>query len=79
MSLRTLSMTDEIHRYLVDQTLREPPLWRELRERTAELPESRMQISPEQGQFMRLLVEMVGARRALEIGTFTGYSALCIA
>lgn len=79
MSLRTLSMTDEIHRYLVEQTLREPPLWSELRERTAALPEARMQISPEQGQFMRLLVELLGARRALEIGTFTGYSALCVA
>lgn len=79
MSLRTLSMTDAIHEYLVSETLREPEVCRGLRARTAELPNAQMQISPEQGQFMMLVVELLGARRALEIGTFTGYSALCVA
>jgi caffeoyl-CoA O-methyltransferase len=51
----------------------------ELREETAQLPGAGMQISPEQGQFMRLLVELIGARRTLEIGVFTGYSSLCVA
>ncbi len=59
--------------------MREPDVLRELREETARLPRAGMQISPEQGQFMRLLVELLGARRCLEIGVFTGYSALCVA
>lgn len=79
MSNRTIQLTDAIQRYLVDVTLREPPLWRELRDETARLPNHEMQIAPEQGQFMALLVELLGVRRALELGTFTGYSALCIA
>jgi caffeoyl-CoA O-methyltransferase len=51
----------------------------ELREETASLPKAGMQISPDQGQLMRLLVELIGARRCLEIGVFTGYSSLCVA
>jgi len=51
----------------------------ELREETAQLPGAGMQISPEQGQLMRLLVELLGARRTLEIGVYTGYSSLCVA
>jgi len=79
MANRPTALTDRLHAYLVEVSLREPPLLRELREETASLPEAIMQISPEQGQFMRLLVELIGARRAVEIGTFTGYSALCVA
>ncbi len=79
MSNRTIQLTDAIQRYLVDVTLREPPLWRELRAETARLANHEMQIAPEQGQFMALLVELLHARRALEVGTFTGYSALWIA
>jgi predicted O-methyltransferase YrrM len=79
MSRRTLKLTDELHAYLVSQTVTETDVMRRLRSETAEMPEADMQIAPEQGQFMRLLVELVGARRALEIGTFTGYSALWIA
>ena len=79
MANRPTALTDRLHAYLVEVSLREPPLLRELREETAGLPEAIMQISPEQGQFMRLLVELIGARRAVEIGTFTGYSALCVA
>jgi caffeoyl-CoA O-methyltransferase len=76
MSRRTLELTDSLHAYLVAQTVVETDLMRRLREETAGLPEAEMQIAPEQGQFMRLLVELLGARRVLEIGTFTGYSAL---
>lgn len=79
MSSRTLQLAGELHEYLVTATLREPELLRQLREETARLPNAEMQISPEQGQFMALLIETIGARRALEIGTFTGYSALCVA
>lgn len=79
MASRTITLTDALHDYLVRETLREPPLLAELRAETAQHPHANMQISPEQGQFMALLVELTGARRALEIGTFTGYSALCVA
>ena len=79
MANRSLNVTDALHAYLVDATLREPPLLRELREETSLMPHANMQIAPEQGQFMALLVELIGARRALEIGTFTGYSSLCVA
>jgi predicted O-methyltransferase YrrM len=79
LSRRTIGLTDELQRYLLEATLREPPLWQALRAETAMLPEADMQIAPEQGQFMALLVRLIGARRALEIGTFTGYSALWVA
>ena len=79
MASRTLSLTDPLYDYLLKVSLREPPLLTRLREETEALPLANMQISPEQGQFMALLVELIGARRTLEVGTFTGYSALCVA
>ncbi|GIV59883.1 class I SAM-dependent methyltransferase [Rhodocaloribacter litoris] len=79
MSNRTLPLTDTLYDYLLDHSLREPEVMRRLRAETARLPEAEMQIAPEQGQFMALLVRLMGARRALEIGTFTGYSALAVA
>jgi caffeoyl-CoA O-methyltransferase len=79
MASRTLSLTDPLYDYLLTVSLREPPLLARLREETEVLPLANMQISPEQGQFMALLVELIGARRTLEVGTFTGYSALCVA
>ncbi|MEJ8566311.1 class I SAM-dependent methyltransferase [Elongatibacter sediminis] len=79
MSRQTLNLGDDLYDYLLRVSLREPELFAELREETAALPGAAMQISPEQGQFMRLLVELTGARRALEVGTFTGYSALSVA
>lgn len=79
MSSRTLSLTDPLYDYLIEVSLREPPLLARLRAETEALPLASMQISPEQGQFMALLVDLIGARRALEIGTFTGYSALRVA
>ena len=79
MANRTTALTDRLYDYLVDVSVREPPILRELREETAKLPMAMMQIGAEQGQFMRLLIELIGARRAVEVGTFTGYSALCVA
>ena len=79
MSTRTLQLTDSLHAYLLANSVREPPVLRRLREVTAALPNSNMQISPEQGQFMQMLVRLTGARRCIEIGTFTGYSSLAVA
>jgi caffeoyl-CoA O-methyltransferase len=72
-------MTDEVYDYLLDNSLREKPLLKKLRQATAKMPMAGMQISPEQGQFMALLVELTGAKKAIEIGTFTGYSSLSVA
>ena len=79
MSSRTLTMTDALHGYLTGAVSREAPILRELREETARLPAAGMQISPEQGQFMQLLVSLLGARKTLEVGVFTGYSSLATA
>ena len=79
MANRSLTLTDALYDYLLQHSLREPAILAELRAETARMPVSAMQIAPEQGQFMALLVELIGARRTLEIGTFTGYSALCVA
>jgi len=79
MSRRSTPLTDELYDYLLDVSLREPEILRRLREETAALPEAGMQISPEQGQLMALLVELMDARAILEVGTFTGYSALVMA
>jgi caffeoyl-CoA O-methyltransferase len=79
MSNRTISMTDGLYTYLLDASLREPPLLQRLRDETAAHPQARMQISPEQGQFMQLLVKLMGARHCLEVGVFTGYSSLAVA
>ncbi|MEE1947417.1 class I SAM-dependent methyltransferase [Pseudomonas alcaligenes] len=79
MTNRTLNLDDALYQYLLDVSLRESPLLKRLREETAQLPTARWQIAPEQGQFMALLVQISGARKILEIGTFTGYSALCMA
>ena len=79
MSNRTLAIDDRIYDYLISVSLRESSLLRQLREETAGIEYSEMQIAPEQGQFMALLVRLIGARQALEVGTFTGYSAICIA
>lgn len=79
MSKRTLSLDDRLYDYLLSVSLREAPILARLREETGKLPESNMQIAPEQGQFMALLAKLISARRCLEIGTFTGYSALAVA
>ncbi len=79
MSRRTLSVDDDLYRYLLEQSLREHPAQTALRAATAGHPHAGMQISPEQGQFMALLIKLLGARRAIEVGVFTGYSALTVA
>jgi caffeoyl-CoA O-methyltransferase len=79
MSSRSIGLDDAVQRYLTDVSIREPETLRRLRGETATLERSAMQISPEQGQFMALLVTLLGARRIVEIGTFTGYSALRMA
>lgn len=79
MSNRTLSIDDRIYNYLCDVTVNEPELLQQLRTETAQLEYSVMQIAPEQGQFMSLLIKLMGAKRAIEIGTFTGYSSICVA
>ncbi|VUX48088.1 O-methyltransferase MdmC [Candidatus Defluviicoccus seviourii] len=79
MSKRTITLDDRLYDYLSAVSLREPALLARLREETAALPEARMQIAPEQGQFMAMLVRLMNAREILEIGTFTGYSALAMA
>jgi len=72
-------MTEDVWRYLVDVTVNEPPLLARLRAETARLSDSGMQISPEQGRFLAFLVELLGVRRYLEVGVFTGYSSLSVA
>jgi predicted O-methyltransferase YrrM len=79
MSSRTIQVTPAIDSYIHTVSLREPDVLRRLREETAKIKGAGMQISPEQGQFMALLVRLIGARRTLEVGTFTGYSALAVA
>ncbi len=79
MSTRTTPLTDALYEYMLAVSLRESPVLRRLREETAGHEHAAMQIAPEQGQFMAFLIGLLGARRALEIGTFTGYGALCMA
>ena len=79
MSNRSLSLDDTLYHYLLDHSLREHPEQVALREATRTHRRAQMQISPEQGQFMALLVKLIGARRCIEVGVFTGYSALSVA
>jgi len=79
MSNRTIKMTDEVVDYVRRVGVREHPALARLREETAGMPMAQMQIAPEQGAFMAMLVQLIGARRILEIGTFTGYSSTAMA
>jgi predicted O-methyltransferase YrrM len=79
VSTTTLTITDAVREYLLAVTVREPPPLARLREETQRLPYGGMQISPEQGRFMAFLVELLGVRRYLEVGVFTGYSSLSVA
>lgn len=79
MSNQTLGLAEPLYRYLLDHSLRESAVLAELRQVTAEHPQAQMQIAPEQGQFMALLVQLMGARKTLEVGVFTGYSSLAVA
>jgi len=79
MSSRTIQLTDALHQYLLANSLRDTEVRKELREVTSEHPMARMQISPEQGQFMFVLSKMLNAKKAIDVGVFTGYSALIVA
>jgi predicted O-methyltransferase YrrM len=79
MSVATIAMTEALYGYLLKTTVREPEVLARLRRETAQLSNARMQISPEQGQLMGLLIELTGATRALEVGVFTGYSSTVVA
>src|SRR6188472_941543 len=79
MANKTIGISDELAAYVVEVGTREPDLLARLREETAALPQHGMQIAPEQGAFLALLVELLGARRCIEVGTFTGYSSTAVA
>ena len=79
MTARTLPLDDRLQRYIVAHGARETTVQRDLRRITQRMPRSSMQIGAEQGALMQVLVRVMGARRCLEIGTFTGYSALAVA
>lgn len=79
MTNKTIGLSDELAAYVVKVGAREPHALAQLREETATLPQHRMQIAPEEGAFLAFLVELIGARRCIEIGTFTGYSSIAIA
>ena len=79
MSNKTIGISDELQAYVVAVGAREPELLARLRAETAALPEHGMQISADEGAFLAMLVELTGARRCLEVGTFTGYSSTAVA
>src|SRR5690606_28981662 len=79
MTKQSLQLTDDLYQYLLQVSLRESSVQRQLREETAQLPQAQMQVAPEQGQFMGLLARLINARKAIEVGVFTGYSSLCFA
>lgn len=79
MSSKSLGLSESLHDYLLSVSLREPEVLRSLREETARHPQRNMQITPDQGQFLALLVQLIGATKTLEVGVFTGYSSLAVA
>ena len=79
MSRKSINLPEELHAYLLSVSPPEHPVLRQLRDATAALEQREMQIGPEQGHFMAFLLRLIGARRALEVGTFTGYSTLALA
>jgi predicted O-methyltransferase YrrM len=79
MSNQSIGLSDELYQYLLANSVREPEILTQLRAETAQHPLVNMQVSPEQGQLMGLLVKLIGAKKCLEVGVFTGYSALVVA
>ncbi len=79
MHKKAFGLDDSLYGYLLAHSLKEPDLLAQLRQETAEHPQGRMQITPDQGQLMALLVKLIGAKKALEVGVFTGYSSLSVA
>jgi predicted O-methyltransferase YrrM len=76
---RSLKLTDKLYDYLLNVSLHDDTILRQLRAETRKLPLGVMQIGPDQGQFMALLIKLIGAVKAIEIGTFTGYSSISVA
>ncbi|MBE9205100.1 class I SAM-dependent methyltransferase [Nostoc sp. LEGE 06077] len=79
MTTQTLGLEENLYEYLLSVSVREAEILTQLRQETAQHPMGRMQIAPEQGQLMSLLVQLIGAQKTLEIGVFTGYSTLVVA
>lgn len=79
MTTKAIALDDSIYQYLLSVTLREPEVLQQLRQETASHPYAMMQIAPDQGQFLALLVQLIGAKKTLEVGVFTGYSSLSVA
>lgn len=79
MSNQTLGLSPQLYNYFQSISLREPEVLTQLRQETAHQPLSNMQIAPEQGQFMAFLIKLIGAKKTLELGVFTGYSSLVVA
>jgi predicted O-methyltransferase YrrM len=76
---RFFGFDERSYKYLIDTTVREPEVARKLREETQKLANAQMQIGPDQGQFMQLLVQLIRAKKTIEVGVFTGYSSLWVA
>ncbi|AOP32853.1 SAM-dependent methyltransferase [Leptospira tipperaryensis] len=79
MSRKNIQLTEKLEEYIFQFSVNEPSSFQKLREETAKLAQANMQISPEEGQFLNILTKISGAKRIIEIGTFTGYSSLCFA
>lgn len=79
MLKKTLGLDEQLYNYFLSVSLRESEILKQLREETSRLPNAIMQIAPEQGQFMAMLIQLLGATKTLEVGVFTGYSSLCVA
>ena len=79
MSSRNAYIEESIYNYLLENSLREPPVLKKLREETQKMPLGSMQISPDQGQLMAMLVQLIVPKKIVEVGTFTGYSSLVMA
>ncbi|BAU15618.1 caffeoyl-CoA O-methyltransferase [Leptolyngbya sp. NIES-3755] len=79
MYKQAFGVDESLYRYILSNSQPESDIFAQLREETAQMPQARMQISPDQGQFMALLVRLMQAKKALEVGVFTGYSSLSVA
>ena len=79
MSSKNNNIPEHIYDYIIDNSFRDNSILQSLRKETAQMPHGTMQISPDQGQFMALMAKAVNAKKAIEVGTFTGYSALVVA
>ena len=79
MSTQILSLTENLYSYLLSFGIRDSEILQQLRKENSQHPRAVMQIAPEQGQFMGLLVQLLGGKKALEVGVFTGYSSLIVA